>query len=126
GLCEGIRLLLPVQHDRLAAPALDAHHLGVPGAAEDDDQPPFAALLVRDTVDLLHNRAGRIKYLTVFFLECTVYRARYPVRADQHPRPIRDFLERLGGAHAALLQPPDLVHIVDDLTISPDRAVFLG
>ena len=48
------------------------------------------------------------------------------MRADQHPRPIRDFLERLGGAHTALLQPPDLVHIVDDLTISPDRAVFLG
>ena len=46
------------------------------------------------------------------------------MRPDEHLRPVRDLRERVGGAHAALFQPRDLVHIVDDLAIGPDLAVF--
>ena len=97
----------------------------MPCAAKDNDQPPFLTFFVRDPVDLLHKRAGRIENPAPLVGQCAVNRARHAMRADQHPLPVRDLVQRVGGTHAAAFQPPDLVHIMNNLAVGPDCAVFL-
>ena len=121
---KGLHLRLAVEHNRRAAPAFDARHLGVARTAQDNYQASCAALLVRDPVDLLHKRAGRVENFAFFVRERVVNRARHAMRPDEHLRPIRNLRERVRSTHAALFQPRDLVHIMDDLAIGPDFAVF--
>ena len=89
--------------------------------ADQDHLAPFARVARHFHVHLGHERTGRVEHLQTAPPRLVLHRARDAVRAENHRRVVRHFVQLFDEHRAEAAQPLDDVAVVHDLVTHVDR-----